>query len=142
MAQKSGKLNRAVFLSFEYHQDRERRTRFVNDAEKHCDFALIDMSLPSAVHDVRWQREAKERIRKSRVVIVLLGRATQNAPGVEDELSLAGELKRPVVQLMPKGENHGLVAKHQAVCAYDWDLINEMLRSPKVFANNPANHGK
>ena len=142
MARTDGKRNRAVFLSFEFDQDHGRRTRFIADAKKHCHFTLIDMSLPSAVHDVRWQREAKERIRKSKVVIVLLGKATQNAPGVEDELSLAGEVKRPVVQLMPLGENHGLVAKHQAVCPYDWDPINEMLRSPKVFAANPDNHGK
>ena len=50
----------------------------------------------------RWRQTAKERIRSSHVVIVLLGPDTHNAPGVKDELSLAGEVRCPVVQLMPQ----------------------------------------
>ena len=139
---KGAKPNRAVFCSFEFHKDRQRWIAFIADAEKHSKFNLIDMSLPSAVHDGKWQRAVNERIRKSRVVIVLLGQDTHNAPGVEDELGLAGELKRPVVQLMPQGENYGLVAKRKVVCTSDWDRINEMLRNPKAYASNPDNRGK
>lgn len=136
------KPNRAVFFSFEFHKDRQRWQSILGDAEKHCDFNLIDWSLPCAVHDEKWERAVKERIRKSAVVIVLLGEDTHNARGVEIELSLAGESKRPVVQLMPQGEKCGLVAKDKAVCPYEWTRINKMLHSPKAYAGNPANRGK
>ena len=136
------KPNRAVFFSFEFHKDRQRWQSILGDAEKHCDFNLIDWSLPCAVHDEKWQRAVRERIRKSAVVIVLLGEDTHNARGVEDELGLAGDFKRPVVQLMPQGENYGLVAKHRAVCLYEWTRINEMLRSPKSYVANRANWRK
>ena len=33
-----------------------------------------------------------------------------------DELSLAGEVRCPVVQLLPRDTNYGLVAKYGAVC--------------------------
>ena len=78
----------------------------------------------------------------SDVVIVLLGPDTQNAPGVKDELSLAGEVGCPVVQLMPQGQNYGLVAKNGTVCKYRWKDVNQMLREPRTFATASANRGK
>ena len=106
-----GKQNRSVFLSFEFEKDAGRQRAFLSEAKEHCEFAIIDKSLPSAEHDDTWRREAKARIRRSDVVIVLLGPDTHNAPGVKDELSLAGEANCPVVQLMPQHRRYGLVAK-------------------------------
>lgn len=90
------KKRRPVFLSFEFEKDSDRRRTFIGLAKKHCEFVIIDNSLPSAQHDEKWRQTAKERIRSSHVVIVLLGPDTQNAPGVKDELSLAGEVRCPV----------------------------------------------
>ena len=128
---------RPVFLSFEFEKDAGRRGTFIVQAEKLCEFAIIDRSLPSAQHDEKWRQTAKERIRSSHVVIVLLGPDTHNAPGVKDELSLAGEVGCPVVQLMPQDRNYGLVARSGAVCEYKWDAINQMLRNPRTFAETP-----
>ncbi len=136
------KASRSVFLSFEFEKDGGRRTAFIGDAREHCEFALKDRSLPAARHDDRWRTEVRQRMSESDVVIVLLGPDTQNAPGVEDELSLAGQVKCPVVQLMPQGQNYGLVAKNRAVCKYKWRLVNEMLRDPAAFAKSPENRGK
>ena len=99
---------RPVFLSFEFEKDAGRRGTFIGLARKHCEFAIIDNSLPSAQHDEKWRQTAKERIRSYHVVIVLLGPDTHNAPGVKDELSLAGEVSCPVVQLMPQDKSYGL----------------------------------
>ena len=133
------KKRQPVFLSFEFEKDAGRRGTFIGLARKHCEFAIIDKSLPSAQHDENWRQTAKERIRSSHVVIVLLGPDTHNAPGVKDELSLAGEVRCPVVQLMPQEKSYGLVAKNGAVCEYKWDTINRMLRNPRSFAEAPIN---
>ena len=135
------KKRRPVFLSFEFEKDAGRRGTFIGQAEELCEFAIIDKSLPSAQHGDKWRQTAKERIRSSQVVIVLLGPDTHNAPGVKDELSLAGEVGCPVVQLMPQGRNYGLIAKNGAVCEYKWETINRMLRDPKTFAETPTNRG-
>ena len=129
----TSKKRRLVFLSFEFEKDAGRRGTFIVQAKEHCEFAIVDKSLPSAQHDERWRQEARERIRASQVVIILLGPDTHNAPGVKDELSLAGEVHCPVVQLMPQDKSYGLVAKNGAVCEYKWDTINRMLRNPKAF---------
>ena len=114
----------------------------MGQSKVHCEFAIIDKSLPSAQHDERWRREARGRIGESEVVIVLLGPDTHSAPGVKDELSLAGEVRCPVVQLMPQNKDYGLAAKDGAVCEYKWKTINEMLRDPEAFADDPLNRGK
>ena len=137
-----GKELRSVFLSFEFEKDAGMRKDFLNQAGLHSDFVLQDKSLPAARHDEKWRREVKERIKDSHVVIVLLGPDTHNAPGVLDELSLASEAERPVVQLMPQGQNYGLAGKYRAVCKYKWTRVNHMLRDPVAFAESPANRGK
>ena len=136
------KQGRSVFLSFEFERDAGRRSAFVGQARVDCEFAIVDKSLPSAQHDDRWRREARERIAASDVVIVLLGPDTYNAPGVKDELSLAGEVRCPVVQLIPRNRNYGLVARNGAVCEYRWATINQMLQDPRAFADAPENRGK
>lgn len=136
------KTSRSVFLSFEFEKDAGRRSAFIGQAGKHCDFTLKDKSLPAAKHDDEWRREAKERMKVSDVVIVLLGPDTHNAPGVKDELSLAGEVGCPVIQLMPQGQNYGLVGKYRAVCRYKWTAVNQMLRNPGAFAKSSSNRGK
>ncbi len=136
------KKSRSVFLSFEFKKDKGRRGTFIVHARKHCEFALKDRSLPAEEHDDEWRREVKERMKVSDVAIVLLGPDTQSAPGVSDELSLAGEIGCPVVQLMPQDQNYGLAAKNGAVCKYKWKLVNQMLRNPKTFAKSPENRGK
>ena len=136
------KQRRSIFLSFEFERDSERRGAFIGQAKVNCEFAIIDKSLPSAQHDERWRREAKGEIGASEVIIVLLGPDTHSAPGVKDELSLAGEVRCPVVQLMPQNKNYGLAAKDGAICEYKWETINRMLRDPKAFADAPENKGK
>ena len=131
---------RSVFFSFEFERDAGRRGTFLGQAKKCCDFELTDCSLPSAEHSNKWRREVRERMKASDVDIVMLGPDTHNAPGVKDELSLAGEVECPVVQLMPQGKNYGLVAQHGAVCRYKWPRINQMLHDPKSFAQSPESH--
>ena len=136
------KQTRAVFLSFEFDRDGGRRGTFIGQAKEHCEFSLVDKSLPDAEHSNKWRQDVKKLMQESDVVIVLLGKDTHNAPGVKDELSLAGEVGCPIVQLMPQGQNYGLVAGHRSVCESKWDRINEMLRAPKAYASDPANRGK
>lgn len=128
--------SRSVYLAFEFDRDAHRREAFIAQAARDCDFTLIDRSIPAAVHDERWRREASQRIRSSDVVIVLLGRDTHNASGVQDELNLARQWECPVVQLMPQHRRYGLVSDDIPVCRYQWSRINEMLRNPGAFSGS------
>ena len=125
-----------VYLAFEVPRDAGRRSGFISQAKQYCDFRIEDLSLPQAVHNGSWQREAGQRIENSDVVIVLLGQDTHNATGVGAEISLAGQWGRPVIQLMPQGQNYGLASRTIPVCRYKWPRINEMMRNPRAFRGN------
>ena len=127
---------RSVYLAFEFDRDAHRRDAFIAQAARHCDFVLNDRSMPEAAHSERWRREASERIRSSDVVIVLLGSDTHNAPGVRDELNLARQWRRPIVQLMPQRYDYGLVSDDIPVCRSKWVRINKMLSNPGAFSGS------
>ena len=127
---KGGREVRSVYLSFEFHRDAQRRSTFLGQARQLCDFALKDCSLPEAVHSSRWRREASQRIKSSDVVIVLLGPDTHNAPGVSDEVNLARQWKRPIVQLLPQKHNYGQLHGMPYI-RYKWKNINACLRDPE-----------
>ena len=132
----------SVYLSFEFHRDSHRWKGFIAQAKRYCDFEIIDNSLPQAQHSSEWRKKAEQRIRSSKVLIVLLGKDTHNANGVLDEMSLAGQWERPIIQLMPQKRSYGLAGESQAVCRSKWKRINEMLLGPKAYADNPSNRGK
>ena len=124
---------RRVYLAFEFEKDVQRRATFISQAKRHCAYQLDDLSLPAARHPAGWRLEARARITAAHVVIVLLGQDTYNAPGVRDELSLAGQARRPVVQLMPHRQNYGRASSGAPLCPYRWRVINRMLSDPEAF---------
>ena len=124
---------RRIYFAFEFDKDAHRRSTFLADAANHCHYCIEDVSLPAARHNSMWRREAKDRILSAALVLVLLGPDTHNAPGVLDELSLAGEVTRAVIQLQPKHKEHGLVSRRAPICPYRWTAINDMLRDPDAY---------
>lgn len=56
------KERRSVYLAFEFERDAQRRDNFIQQSIIYCDFNLEDFSLPEAVHNTSWQREARRRI--------------------------------------------------------------------------------
>ena len=129
---------RSVYFAFEFEKDSSRRHTFLSQAELHSHYRIDDRSLPAAIHDASWQREAGRRMLSVQVVIVLLGPDTHNAPGVLDELSLAGQLGKPVIQLMPRGKTYGMPTRHAPVCSHRWIHINSMLEDPLAFINDKS----
>lgn len=85
-----------VFISFDYDHDKDLHGNLVAQARRFdSPFTIIDQSLPSAVHDDNWKRMARVRIRRADVVVVICGRNTHSARGVEAEMSIAqSERKR------------------------------------------------
>jgi hypothetical protein len=127
---------RRVYLAFEFERDAQRRTNFIQQSLLFCDFFLEDLSLPSSLHDSHWQREAQRRIQRIHVLIVLLGRDTHTSHGVHDEVSLAGQVRCPIVQLIPQHRQYGTISDRLPSLPYRWQRLNEMLRSPREFVRN------
>jgi len=90
-----------VFISFDYDNDRALKS-FIRGQARHPDtpFEITDWSMKEAAPQRSWKRKAKERIKRSDIVIVVAGRKTRNAPGVQEEVKIAREEGIPVVQII------------------------------------------
>ncbi|MCI0630121.1 MAG: TIR domain-containing protein [Phycisphaerales bacterium] len=83
-----------VFISFDI-ADRDVKQNLVTQAaDPKCPFTFVDNSIPQALPD-KWVPEARRLIRDSDFVIVLCGDQTHQATGVETELQITKELKKP-----------------------------------------------
>ena len=79
-----------VFVSFDYDHDDDLRRLLIGQARnKKTPFAFQDWSLKQA--SPSWRDEARQRIKRSAVVIVICGLHTRSAVGVAHEVAIARE---------------------------------------------------
>lgn len=114
-----------VFLSFEFGRDDELHHNFYSQAPLRSGYEIIDCSLNEQYHpDAQWLNKARAQIKKSDIVIVMLGQDTHNAPGVEKEVTVANQLKKPMFQVLPQGRTHGEVHGAGEVVRWKWKRID------------------
>lgn len=117
-----------VFVSFEFERDSHLKNSLIGQAREHQELLSIqDTSLPGAYHTTVWVGKAREAIRRSDFVIVLIGQDTQNAPGVLEEVKIATNLKKPVIQIRPKGPRYGGVDGAGDIHAWKRETIRRLL---------------
>ena len=114
-----------VFLSFEFGKDNELHRNFYSQAKQHSEYEIIDCSLNEQYHpDAQWLNKARAQIKKSDIVIVMLGQDTHNATGVEKEVGEAHQLGKPMFQVRPRKRTHGEVRGACEVIPWKWKRID------------------
>ena len=114
-----------VFLSFEFGRDNELHRSFYAQAEHHSQYEIIDCSLKEPYHpDSRWLEKARKQITLSDIVIVVVGTDTHNASGVEKEVTVANQLKKPMFQIRPKRRTAGEIRGAGEVIPWKWKKID------------------
>ena len=89
-----------AFVSFDFDND-EVLKEFIIGQAKLADspFEAADWSMKEAAPQRNWEREAEARIKRSDIVIVMVGRQTHRAPGVLKEVAMARRNDIPIVQI-------------------------------------------
>ena len=77
---------------------------------KITDFELADWSLKEAEPLREWEAAARARIKRSDIVLVLVGTSTYRAPGVLKEVKMAREEGILIVQVTVSGSGNTRVA--------------------------------
>ena len=87
-----------VFFSFEFGRDKELYGSFFAQAKDKSRHAIRNYSLDEShpPEDDSWVVKAENKIRQCQVVIVVVGKDTHNAPGVEEEVKIAKRLDKPM----------------------------------------------
>lgn len=114
-----------IFISFDYDHDSGLKDLLVGQS-KNSDspFEIIDMSIKEPISN-NWKENARFRIKRCDVVIVICGEFTDSAKGVSAEVEIAKEESIPYFLICGYREKkctQPLSAKHDKI--YDWTWSN------------------
>ncbi|RKU22898.1 hypothetical protein C6503_03810 [Candidatus Poribacteria bacterium] len=113
-----------VFFSFEFDRDKELYGSFFAQAKGESRHAIRDYSLNKVHPPDDWKEKAEAHIRRSKMVIVVVGQDTHNAPGVAEEKNIAKRLGKPIFQIQPQKQNYGGLDGAGDIIPWEWDKID------------------
>ena len=89
-------VKKRAFISFDFDHDEDLRNLLVGQAKNtESPFSIVDYSVRRPWAETNWESKCLERIRKTEVVIILVGEHTHRAEGVLTEIRLAKIAKVP-----------------------------------------------
>lgn len=96
-----------AFISFDFDEDQSLKHFFAGQLRlPESPFVAADWSMKEAAPRKNWEREAESRIKRSDIMIVLVGRNTHIASGVRKEVAIARRLRKPIVQIIGYKDSH------------------------------------
>ena len=91
-------------------------------------FNVVNWSLKESAPQRTWEVQARARIKRSDIVIVMVGAQTYRAPGVLKEVKMAREEGVPIVQIIGyRDSNPARVPDAGRLYRWDWDNLTKLL---------------
>ena len=118
-----------VFVSFDFDNDHDLKVLIVGQSRlEDSPFEIVDTSLKEAAPLREWEDRAQLAIKKSDIVLVMIGRYTYRAPGVLKEVAMARNAGIPIVQMIGhSGENYTPVPNAGPIYTWSWPNLKNLL---------------
>lgn len=118
-----------VFVSFDFDNDRVLKDFIIGQARlADSPFEVIDHSLKEAAPEPDWPKKARAAIKRSELVLVVVGPKTHKAQGVLKEVAMAREEGVPIVQIIGyKDGNYTPVPNAGRLYSWNWDNLKRLL---------------
>ena len=117
-----------AFVSFDFDNNSTEKLLFVGQAKNsRTPFTVQDWSSKETLPQAQWERLINDKVAKTNMLIVLVGRSTYLASGVKKEITMAKANNMPVFGVLVGGATSstslpaGLTSGR--VIAWDWDKI-------------------
>ncbi len=117
-----------AFVSFDFDNNSTEKLLFVGQAKNsRTPFTVQDLSSKETLPQAQWERLINDKVAKTNMLIVLVGRSTYLASGVKKEITMAKANNMPVFGVLVGGATSstslpaGLTSGR--VIAWDWDKI-------------------
>ena len=118
-----------VFVSFDFDNDKVLKDFIVGQSKlPDSPFEVADWSMKEAAPQRNWKDEARARIARSDIVVVMVGPKTHAAPGVLAEVEMARDEGTRIVQVIgyrdatpPPVPNAGQLYR------WNWDNLKKLL---------------
>lgn len=118
-----------VFVSFDFDNDKTLKDLVIGQARlSDSPFEVIDHSLKEAAPMKTWEDKARQAIRRSELVLVMVGPHTYSAPGVLKEVRMAREENVPIVQMIGyRDGNYSPVPDAGKIYRWNWENLKKLL---------------
>ena len=119
-----------VFVSFDFDNDKTLKDFIIGQAKlKDSPFEVADHSLKEAAQERDWLDKATAAIKRSDVVIIMLGSKTKTASGVLKEVRVANELGKAKFQIIgyKDGSADWAVPNGGRTYSWDWENLKKLL---------------
>ena len=124
-----------VFISFDYNNDNDLRGNLVAQAKNpDSPFSIADWSVQEPF-DEAWRKEVYDRIRRADLVTIICGEHTHDAKGVEAEVTMAQQLKKPYFLLKGRRDKTCTrpksAPKRKRIHPWRWPTLKELIANPR-----------
>jgi len=122
-------VKKRVFVSFDFDNDKVLKDFIIGQSRlPDSPFEVIDTSLKEAAPMKTWEDKARAAIKRSNLVIVMVGQHTHKAPGVLKEVGMARTEGIPIVQVIGyKDGNYTAVPNAGRLYSWNWDNLKKLL---------------
>jgi hypothetical protein len=119
-----------VFVSFDFDNDKALKDMMIGQAKlPDSPFEVADWSMKEAAPQRSWEDEARARINRSDVVIVMVGNSTYRSPGVLKEVRMAREANKPIYQIIGyKDANPTPVPDGGRLLRWNWENLKKLFQ--------------
>ncbi len=120
-------IRKKVFVSFDFDNDKVLKDFIIGQSKlPDSPFEVADWSMKEAAPQRSWEDEARARINRSDVVIVMVGGNTHRAPGVLKEVSMAQEANKPIYQIIGYRDSSPTpVPRAGSLRLWNWDNLKK-----------------
>lgn len=129
-----------AFISFDFDNNAGERLYFCGQAKNsRTPFSIADWSSKEVLPHAQWEKLIADKIGRTNLLIVLVGKYTYNAIGVRKEIAIAKACNVPVFGVLVGGATTttplpaGLASAR--VIAWEWEkiasAINQMMKEGK-----------
>lgn len=118
-----------VFVSFDFDNDKILKDFIIGQARLNdSPFDVIDTSLKEAAPMKTWEDKARAAIKRSDLVIVMVGAQTNRSPGVLKEVAMAREEGIRIVQIVGYRDSSPTpVPNAGSLMIWNWDNLKKLL---------------
>jgi len=118
-----------VFVSFDYDNDKQLKDLIIGQAKlPDSPFEVIDHSLKEAAPERNWEQKADAAIKRSEIVLVMVGLRTHGARGVLKEVTMARRNGIPIVQVIGyRDGNYTAVPNAGQLYRWNWENLKKLL---------------
>ena len=117
-----------VFVSFDFDNDQQLKNLLIGQSRNEVtNFNLADYSLKKSQPQRTWETAARARIKRSHMVLVLVGSRTHRASGVLKEVKMVREENIPIVQVTLAGSGNTRVADAGRLYTWTWENLETLL---------------